>query len=69
MGGSMLQAGIKITRVTENSIYGADLKPQTFIRVEFTVDGHGPFAEKFPKTDFDQFKRDDALNAFAAKVR
>jgi hypothetical protein len=65
----MLNPGIVITKIAEDAVYGPDLTRQAFIRVEFMVDKHGPFVERFPKDQFTGATRDQKLNDFAMHVR
>lgn len=65
----MLDPDIHVTRQAEDRRYDRDGTPSPFIRVEYYVGKHGPFVERFDKTDDWHLKRDDKLNAEAAKVR
>lgn len=65
----MLDKGIEITRQVEDARYLRDGTRQAFIRVEFVVDQHGPFVERFDKDGFSGAVRDMKLNDFAREVR
>lgn len=65
----MLTPGIVISKMVEDAVYDRDLVRQTFIRIEFYVDKHGPFVERIPKDQFTAATRDQKLNDFAIHVR
>ena len=66
----MLEDGIRIVSINEDNSFDADTGDRkAIIRVTFKIGTHGPFVERFVKTDYSQQKRDDTLNAFAREVR
>lgn len=65
----MLNEGIVVTRITEDRTIDDQGKGVPFLRVEFKVDRHGPFVEKFDKASYTADVRDARLNAFALEVR
>jgi len=65
----MLDNGVVVMKVSEVPEYGRDGTRTAFVRVEFTVDKHGPFTERFPKDGYTAMVRDNKLNAFAREVR
>lgn len=66
----MLDADIRIARITEQSIYDpVTFKPAVSMRIEFMVGEHGPFVEKIPMADYSAFAREQRLNARAAEIR
>ena len=65
----MLDKDVHITRQTEQTEYGADLKRTVYLRVEFTVGDHGPFTERIPMSGLTAEIRDQRLNERAAALR
>jgi len=65
----MLDPDVSLVRISRAPDYSPDGTVTEYIRVEFMVDKHGPFVEKFKKDDYTAAARDLTLNAFAAQVR
>ncbi len=65
----MLDPDIEVTRQLEDRRYERDGTAVPFIRVEYYVGTHGPFTEKFDKTETWHEQRDARLNAEALKIR
>lgn len=66
----MLSSDIKIFRQTEDQrVTDNGQSFEAIIRVEFKVGEHGPFVEKFPKTEFNAAVRDARLEDFAREIR
>lgn len=65
----MLDNGIKVIRTVEDAKYKIDGTRESIIRVEYMVDNHGPFVERFPKDSYTAITRDQKLNDFAREVR
>jgi len=66
----MLDDDIRIVSVNEDNSFNADTgERKAIIRVTFRVGAHGPFVERFAKTDYSAATRDATLNTFAREVR
>jgi hypothetical protein len=65
----MLEPDIEITNQLEDRRWNRDNTSTAYVRVTYYVGTHGPFVEKFDKTDDWHLRRDATLNAEAAKVR
>jgi hypothetical protein len=65
----MLDPGVVVTKQMEDAKYDRDGTRASIIRVEFYVDKHGPFVERFPKETYTAAARDAKLNAFAREVK
>lgn len=65
----MLDADVKISKITELRRVDPDQNTYSEIRVDFRVGAHGPFTERFVKDTYTADARDQKLNAFARDVR
>lgn len=65
----MLDNDIEITKQITDVKYNRAGEATYQIRVEFFVQKHGPFAERFDREGFTADARDQRLNAFAREVR
>jgi hypothetical protein len=60
---------IKTQRISETSQIGASGRAEPTITIIFTVDGHGPFTETFPKAGFDPNAANIRIKEFASKLK
>ncbi len=59
---------IKITKVSEETGIDANGRAISNVRVEFTVGPHGPFIERFAKSEFTSAAANQRIQAFATTL-
>jgi len=63
-----LDSTVSIQRVVEEPSFSATGQSQPIIRVEFKVGSHGPFVERFVKSEFNSGAVNAKLQQFAQQL-
>jgi hypothetical protein len=59
---------IKVRRVSEITEIGPDGRARSMMRIEFTVDEHGPFTTTIPRQEFDPSRVRADIEHFARRL-
>jgi len=64
-----MEPGVRIIKITEEHTWDENSNPEVNMRVTFKVNDHGPFSELFPKDEYDSFKVEQKIDAFARDLK